>query len=204
MKLQKVKLNSICVLLFCFTYAIIRYVIIGPVDAVEIPIFILNKAVSWTAVTLLFFSIYTTSKNLNNTAREYGTYAYWCIVCHALLTLSIMNENYFVKLFEGGKLTLFGQLSILSGVLLIVLFLYYYYNFSNTSNFTTVVKRISKVKLILIIALAHLFFLGGKGWITPEKWYGYLPPITLISFIIVLITLFYTYEWKWALNRQRN
>ena len=128
MKLQKVKLNSLFVLLFCFTYALIRYVIIGPVEAVEIPIFILNKAVSWSAVTLLFFSIYATSKNLNSLAKEYGTHAYWSVVCHALLTLSIMNENYFVKLFEDGKLTLFGQLSILSGVLLIVLFLYYYYS----------------------------------------------------------------------------
>ena len=57
MKLQKVKLNSLFVLLFCFIYALVRYVIIGPVDAVDIPVYILNKAVSWGAVTLLFFSI---------------------------------------------------------------------------------------------------------------------------------------------------
>lgn len=204
MNLQKVKLNSLFVLSFCFIYALIRYVIVGPVDAIEIPIVILNKAVSWTGVTLLCFSIYATSKNLNSIARDYGTYAYWSIVCHILFTLSIMNNNYFAKLFEDEKLTLFGQLSIFSGVLSVVLFLYYYYNFSMSSNYTTVVKRITKVKLILITALAHLFFLGGKGWLNPENWHGYLPPITLISFTIVLITLFYTYEWKWALNREGN
>jgi hypothetical protein len=203
MKLQNVKLNSLVVLSFCFFYAIVRYVVIGPVNSEEIPIFIFNKAVSWGAVTLLLLSIYATSKNFTNTAREYGTYAYWNVVCHALLTLSILDEAHYAKLFENGKLGLFGQLSILSGVLVIVLFLYYHYHFSNTNNFTTVVKRITKVKLILLITLSHLFFLGVKGWLTPEEWYGYLPPITLISFVIVLITLFYTYEWKWALNRQR-
>jgi len=204
MKLQKVKLNSLLILSFCFFYALLRYVIVGPVETNEIPIFIFNKAVSWSAVTLLFLSIYATSKNLNTIARDYGTYAYWSIVCHVLLTLSILNNNHYSKLFEYEKLTLFGQLSILTGVLLVVSFLYYHYNFSLTNNFTTVVKRITKIKLILIIALAHLFFLGGKGWLSPEQWYGYLPPITLISFIIVLITLFYTYEWKWALNRKRD
>jgi len=204
MKLQNVKLNSVYVLLFCFIYSLIRYVIVGPVDAAEIPIFILNKAVSWGAVTLLFFSIYATSKNLNNIGRHYGTYAYMGIIFHALLTLSILNRHYYSKLYTGEKLSLFGQLAILSGALLIILFLYYNYHFSNVNTFTTVVKRITKVKLVLIFTLAHLFFLGGKGWLTPEKWYGYLPPITLISFIIVLITLFYTYEWKWALTRKRE
>ena len=202
MKLQKAKLNSFFVLLFCFTYAILRYVIIGHLEAIEIPVFIFNKAVAWTAITLLFFSIYATSKNLNNVAREYGTYAYWSLVCHALLTLSILNESYFTKLFEFEKLTLLGQFATLSGVLLIVLFLYYHYNFSNTNNFTTVVRRITKIKLILIMALAHLIFIGGKDWFAPENWDGYLPPITLLSFITVLITLFYTFEWKWALNRK--
>jgi hypothetical protein len=202
MKIQNVKLNCLLVLLFCFTYALVRYVLLGPVEAEEIPVFIINKAVSWGAVTLLLLSIYATSKKLTNTAREYGTYAYWKIVCHALLTLSILNENHFAKLYEDGKLSLFGQMSVLSGVLVIVMFLYYHHHFSNANNFTTVFKRITKVKLILIITLVHLFFLGAKGWFTPGNWYGYLPPITLISFLIVLITLFYTYEWKWVSNRQ--
>ena len=202
MKLQNVRLNILLVLSFCFVYALTRYVILGPVSAVEIPVYIINKAVAWSAVTLLFLSIFATSKNLTNTAREYGTFAFWNIVCHALLTLSILNNFHYAKLFDEGKLNLFGQLSVLSGVLVMFLFMYYHYHFSNANNFTTVLKRITKVKIILIIILAHLFFLGSKGWITPEKWHGYLPPITLISFIIVLAALFYTYEWKWASNRQ--
>ncbi len=204
MKLKNVKFNSLFILSFCFIYALIRYVIIGPVRSVEIPIFIINKAISWGSVTLLLLSIFATSKNLTNAAREYGTYAFGNIICHAFLTLSILDDNHYAKLFEDGKLNLFGQISILSGVLVMFLFLYYNYHFSNVNNFTTVLKRITKIKLILIITLAHLFFLGAKGWLTPSEWYGYLPPITLISFIIVLIALFYTYEWKWASNRQRE
>jgi hypothetical protein len=202
MKLQNVKLNSLLVLSFCFIYALTRYVIVGPVSAVEIPVFIINKAVSWGAVTLLFLSIYATSKNLTNTAKEYGTYAFGNIVCHALLTLSILNNFHFEKLFDEGKMNLFGQLSVLSGVLVMFLFLYYNYHFTNVNNFTTVLKRITKIKIILVITLVHLFFLGSRGWLTPEEWYGYLPPITLLAFIIVLIALFYTYEWKWSSNRQ--
>jgi hypothetical protein len=202
MKMQNVKLNSFFVLLFCFIYALLRYVIFGPFDAVDIPIFIVNKAVSWGAVTFFLFSIFATSKNLNNAARDYRTFGFWSILCHALLTMSILDDRHYAKLFEDGNFSLMGQLGVLSGVLVVVMFLYYHYYFSNANNFTIVTKRITKVKLILIMTLAHLFFLGGRGWLKPEEWYGSMPPITLISFIIVLIALFYTYEWKWALNRQ--
>ena len=41
----------------------------------------------------------------------------------------------------------------------------------------------------LIIGGAHVIPIGAQGWFHPYSWPGYLIPITLISFIVVLITI---------------
>jgi len=38
-----------------------------------------------------------------------------------------------------------------------------------------------------LFGLAHLFFMGFKGWLNPSAWPGGLPPISLIGFVIFTI-----------------
>ena len=35
----------------------------------------------------------------------------------------------------------------------------------------------------MIFIIIHLFFMGYSGWVTPEKWHGGMPPISLIAFV---------------------
>jgi hypothetical protein len=49
----------------------------------------------------------------------------------------------------------------------------------------TFIKFITSRKFLLIamlFAIAHIFFMGYKGWMEPSDWHRGLPPISLVAF----------------------
>ena len=52
------------------------------------------------------------------------------------------------------------------------------------------IKFINSRKFMLtaiFLSAGHVFFMGFKGWMTPEKWHGGLPPISLLAFSFFLV-----------------
>ena len=45
----------------------------------------------------------------------------------------------------------------------------------------------------LIISGGHVFVMGVTGWLNPEGWHGYLPPVSLVAFSAVLFTMLTKY-----------
>jgi len=173
-----------------FGYAIVRYNIAGKVPWSRLPLYVLNKAVSLAGFILLFVNF---SGNKNNSFRQevfkhIGISSFLLIVLHAIISLLIFSPHAYPKFFdENNWLTTFAALSMLSGIIAIILLWIYNMSFSilYKEKFTKNLKENIINTAILIIGI-HLFFMGYNGWLTPEKWYGKLPPISLISFSLFL------------------
>lgn len=45
-------------------------------------------------------------------------------------------------------------------------------------------------RAVLWLSGLHVLIMGFAGWLTPGKWPGYMPPITMISFLIVVYILY--------------
>ena len=43
--------------------------------------------------------------------------------------------------------------------------------------------------LCMALAGGHVLVMGLSGWFAPAGWHGYLPPISLVAFIVLLFAL---------------
>ncbi len=181
------------VFVFSLAYATLRYNIFNNIVWTDWPLYILNKAFALSSLILIGISIYRYRFNhkysitrLIDIARLSGT-------LHIIISLTLITPTYYEKFFQNGKFTVPAAISILLGALTVVLF-------SASELFRKQNKSsVGKVRILAIMAFLiglHTAFQGFQGWLTPSAWPGYLPPITLISFIIGLAALIITFGLK--------
>jgi len=96
-------------------YAILRYNIFNDVPWKDLPVYVLNKAVSLAIIILIFYDQYTR----NN--KKFKNNVWFTIIVlavfHLLLSVSILIPAYFEKFYDLNQLNIIGSLSILFGVL---------------------------------------------------------------------------------------
>ena len=187
----------------CVAYAVVRYHIAGNVPWRHFPTFILNKATSLAAVIFVAASYligktirwYDDDKRLRLVVIKFcGLMGFSLAAIHAVLALSIWTPAYFAKYFnEIGRLNLQGEIAMATGV--VSLF------FLSSPAITTLPmmpkalggqrwKRAQRMGYVaLILAAAHLFVLGFKGWLKPQAWPWGMPSISLLAFIAAVIPL---------------
>ena len=168
-------------------YAIIRYNVVGPVSWDNLPVYILNKGISFTSAVYLFYSSWNAFKGNKDKVAEWGRYAYYAVILHVLLSLAFYSPEYFAKMYGDEKMNIWGEMMILCGVL--GAFVFYY-----IPKITHILTRLQTMHMVsgLLLAL-HVFFLGGRGWSNVPGWYGGLPPISLLSFLLAILAfVFYT------------
>ena len=174
------KKNICIVFILTFIYSVLRYNIFGDIPVTDIPVFILNKTFAFSMIIILVFIFFTDKKS--NDYNNYVIYFRIITLIHILMSISLLSPNYYPKIYETGKLTLFGNISILAGIVLSALMIITH----------TRIKNI----VIYLIASIHLFFIGINGWINIEKWNGKMPPITLICFLILVVLIFFSIKKK--------
>ena len=187
----------------CLTYAVVRYHFAGNVPWRYFPAFILNKATSLAAVFFIASSYligktirwYDDDKRLRLVVIKFcGLMGFSLAAIHAVLSLSIWTPAYFAKYFDDiGRLNLQGELGMATGVTALF--------FLSSPAITTLpmmpkalggqrwkrAQRMGYVSLILVSA--HLFVLGLKGWLKPQGWYAWMPPISLVAFVVAVVPL---------------
>lgn len=172
---QKILLLTAAIFGFSFFYAFIRYNLFGGIPFSDIPLFILNKAVSFSGTIFLLQAVLLQSKQKSEAAYFFQVFDF-LILLHILFSFTILSPQYFPKLFNEQKLSVLAALALGFGALA---FAYLKSNFFKKNR-----------ALVLVFVALHLLFLGGKGWTTPANWYAYMPPITLLSFLVITATLF--------------
>ncbi|NOX67249.1 MAG: hypothetical protein GXO85_15990 [Chlorobi bacterium] len=180
----------ILVLLFTLSYSIVRYNIFKDVPWTDLPLYVVNKAISFAAIIYVAAYLILEKKDYHELSNKMRKYATNLIYIHLTISLILLTPSYYQKFFDGTKMNLTGQISLLSGVLALGLL--------NSLRFTK--KLGAKVSLsffkkhgaeiLLFLIAIHLFAMGFKGWLTPGNWPGEMPPISLLSFITAVIPFF--------------
>lgn len=179
-------------------YAILRYNIFGGVLWSRLPLFVLNKAFALSGFILLIVSystLFSTKiKTFNQEVLKHlGISGFLFILLHAGLSMLLFRPAVYSKFFdENGWLTAFAGVSMLAGILSLILLWIYNMSFSllYKEKFSLPLKQ-NIFNASIILGGFHLFFMGYSGWLEPEKWFGKLPPISLIAFCIFIIGMIF-------------
>ena len=185
--MNKIHSNTLIILTTALLYSVIRYNIIGHVPITEIPLFIMNKAISFSMVIIFAFSARSYFKGAIQEFINSMSIIKGFALIHILISISLLSQQYYPKFFTNDKLSLFGNLTIFFGIISVVYIL----------------NKSVKIKnwLFFLMITLHLFFMGIKGWLLVDKWPGLMPPISLISFIITS-SLFFIYLFKKELDEK--
>ena len=180
----------IIVLILTSLYAILRYNVFGNTPWNQLPLYILNKILSFSGLLLITLNLSAKLlPRLKNSKQTLGIIGFILIFIHILLSLILSSPLNYSKLYtDSGLFSAFGGISLSSGAIAFTfLLIYIFYEKSKTIQNIFQNHRITAIQSLL--PLIHLFFLGCSGWITPQKWQGGMPPITLISFILYSVGL---------------
>ena len=182
-------------------YAVLRYALVGPVPFSQLPVYLLNKSIAWSALILVCIALSTGSMSRISprlfagwvSQRKFiGLSGFMLATVHVVMSLSILTPSYYPSFFDGQSSTfnLLGGLTIQSGVvswmLLSTLMLV---------SIPSVQQSISRQYWLhwqrgaglgaALLGGGHVLY-GFAGWWTPQTWHGGLPPITLLSFLLVV------------------
>lgn len=168
-------------------YAIVRYNLCGDVPWSNVPVYVVNKSTSWTGLILFGLSLLSRKTELR---RYYGTRAVVATVAHVVMSILVLDPPYFSKFFGvDGRMNAIGESSMLAGVagFLVLMGLFFVNQQGKPGGSGSL--RTGWGRLVLWCSGAHVAIMGVAGWLRPETWPGYLPPITLLSFVTVGIVL---------------
>jgi len=165
------------------SYAVLRYLVFGTVSVANLPCYVANKAISLSAVVALCASAYYLNRGRIDEQRDWFAFFKITTSVHVLLSVMLFSAEYYPKMFAGGKMNLHGELFILFGVLAVAMLMY-----RTIVRETTADLKILQPLSIAAIAL-HQLFLGMSGWLKWQEWPGYMPPITMIGFIVAVIAI---------------
>jgi DMSO/TMAO reductase YedYZ heme-binding membrane subunit len=171
-------------------YAVVRYHIFGAVAWDHLPLFIMNKAISFTSVGVIA-AAYLARRPV--VKLRYGITGFGLAALHVLMSFCLLTPADYPKLFAGARLSGMGELAMLAGcVAMIALCL------PAVATLPAMLEALGRVSwrrwqragyVALALTGVHVLAIGGKGWLDPGSWPGAMPPITLWSFAIALVPL---------------
>lgn len=187
--------------LFSFTYTIMRYHIFGPVPWKDLAFFTLNKGISLSAFVILSFNFsFGPLNNLGikvpegflSARKALGMTGFLLVLIHGFMSFLIFKPHIYAQFFlENNTLSLVGGLSMMGGILACIVLWGYNLSFQTSmKEDKKFIQFITSRKFLLtamLFSAVHLYFMGYKGWTTPEHWHGGLPPISLVSFVIFVL-----------------
>jgi hypothetical protein len=161
--------------------------------------FIFNKAIAWSALVFAALSILPEIKlNTFYVGRKFvGLTAYFFAIFHIFLNLFLINQIRFPKFYnELNSYNSSFYLVLLTGLLSILVFTL------AALVSLSIIKVKNKKKFLklgfygVLINSLHPLALGFQNWFKLETWPFYMPPITLLAFVFVLLCLVFRYVWK--------
>jgi hypothetical protein len=187
-------------------YAVVRYAVFKGVSLEHWPLHLNNKAISLAGLCLLaasfIFRRTTGESDSASSARLPGALlarvGFVLIGLHVLMSLPILGPGYFPQFFTGDKMNLTGELSLLLGIIsfgccLGIAGLILTGAVMNPAPFRRLlVQRLATAALVT--AAGHVLVMGVAGWLTPDKWPGKMPPITLLAFLTALLPLLWRFR----------
>jgi hypothetical protein len=196
--LNPVKKIFLLVFSVSLIYAVLRYHIFGGVDLRHFPLYVFNKVVALSGFLLLISSslLSLVNSRIKEERDMIGFGSLILIIIHVFISLAILGPEYFQKFYSpDGRMNLTGELSMFFGVLGLasMWMVNRYFSLSGMLNRGSGAKKEFKklINLAIIAGFFHTLIMGLKGWLIPAEWHGYLPPITLLSALGVLVWIYF-------------
>jgi hypothetical protein len=162
-------------------YALLRYVAYGSVELANAPSFLFNKAVAMATVAFLCLLAWAKLRQDAPSQKFWAKASLHATVVHVVLSCALLSPGYYPKFFGLDQLNLLGEVTILLGSLSA----YCFWVLSRGRDLSER-GRFWFMQLALWLIAGHLLAMGFKGWLTVGKWHGGLPPISLLSFMLVV------------------
>jgi hypothetical protein len=146
------------VFVLALVYAIFRYLVFGLVAVANLPCYVANKAFALSSVLALCAAAYHLYWGRTHAQRDWFSFFKLTLFVHLSLSVVTYSPAYYPKMFAGLKMSLYGELFMLSGVLAVSLLM-----------FNTIIKdstiKIELLQILSVVAIAlHQFLLGVAGW----------------------------------------
>lgn len=164
-------------------YAVARYHAVGAVPWREFPVYVMNKAVSLSALAFFAFS-YRAGKSSwipPDSGRFFGIWGFVLLNLHIVLTALVWDADHYGKLFPAGVPGPMSNLSMSLGVVAILLFCAPMWATAREPDWRWWKPMQRAGYWGLALTAIHVGAIGFEGWLSPWAWPGYLPPITLLS-----------------------
>ena len=172
------------VLVVTTAYAVLRYNVFKGIAWDHVPLYVVNKAVAWTAITLLLVAAVRALRSRKDMlSSEYLAQAIAMGGMHALMSLVLISSARYPDLYDASQqLSLQGELALLAGVV--------------AAACSTWARRRAVAAAALPLAVTlHCTALGARNWLLPSKWPGHLVPITLICAATAVVAAVATMAW---------
>lgn len=189
---------TVFVIVVSYLYAIVRYNIFDGVGWSYLPLFISNKAISFSALIFMALSCCLGAlvrfwpkifSPVLNQRKYFGLLGFGLAVAHSIISVLIFNPEYYAKFFAGnGQLTFAGEMSMFFGV-----FAFWVFGMMAIVSVPGVEdsidrktwRRIHKYGPAgLFLTLLHLVMMGYTSWLDPASWPAGLFPISLVAAVI--------------------
>jgi len=176
--------KAFIIFILTLIYSLLRYLVFGPNIPEDIPLYIMNKVCAFSSIFYLGASILSKKPS---TKANFGKLSFTGVLVHMILSVIVLDSAYFPDFYNSnGSFDLYSAFALLFAALGFALFLLLEIKFKSADK-TWNSSRI--LYFILILSLAHVSFLGVYSWMDTEKWYGYLPPISMLSSLILCYVL---------------
>jgi hypothetical protein len=166
--------------LFTTVYAVVRYAGFGHVSLAHVPAYIMNKAICMTAVEALLMASLGFLRGQKQEQRFWIGVGSHLIFVHVLLSLGILSKGYYPHFFDVDRMSLTGELVLLMGALAV----YCFWRLQSAA-LDRATRRTLTVLACTFVA-GHLFAMGYEDTLAVQKWNGGLPPMSMLSFFIVV------------------
>jgi len=162
-------------------YATLRYNVFKGVPWSDWPVFVLNKALALSSLLLLVLWAVRARRGKGTPQTVLLTAASRMTLAHVGLSLVALTPVYFPAFFLDGRLTWQAGTAVALGV-------------AAASGLAAGARqggphghRLPALGLVAFGAGTHAALYGYASWLTPWAWPGYMPPITLVSFMAGII-----------------
>ena len=175
-------------------YTLLRYWVFKEDSIEQLPIYMTNKVISVTGLVLIGSSVVVSDKERR---RDLGLQGALLILVHVLLSMMILNPQYFAKFYgPSGLMTWQGEASMLAGTLAAagVLKLCWQTLATRSENQKTHSLVPGLRTTVILLAALHVTLMGYQVWFDTSKWPGLMPPITILSFSVAFA--FLGYRWR--------
>ncbi len=177
-------------------YVLFRYALLKQIPIEGYTVVLLNKALAFTAVFLLFRiafdKVYQIKSKESGTEKKYyfkfyGTTSTAIMFVHAFLSVIVFDEVHLPKFFTNGYLNETGDMTLLWGISALSIFMAIAIIGVTAKNYNSKRRNVPfLISLGYLFLLLHVFTLGEKSWFTVENYLHYGLPVSLLSFILII------------------